>query len=143
MYWLRSALLYLFLAGLLVAGIWLFWGDRLRQKTNAKIAPAQKALTPPAYAPPARRISKEPPQPSKEARQHAASAFVALAQSIAEDNRQQLAIATALYEQRYRELLVHLGAVKRELSPTQPNAPPPQQSAPKKQARTTKARPTP
>lgn len=134
MHWLRSALLYLFLAGLLVAGIWLFWGDRLRQKTNAKIAPAQKALTPPAYAPPARQISKEPPQPGKEARQHAASAFVALAQAIAEDNRQQQAIAAALYEQRYRELLVHLGAVKREFPPTQPKTSAPEQPTTKKHA---------
>lgn len=112
MYWLRSALLYLFLASLLAAGIWLFWGDTLRQRRNA--VPALGPKTAPPSAPP-RRVPIKPAQSGKEARQGITSALVALAQSLAQDNRQQLATATLLYEQRYRELLVNLGLKKKEL----------------------------
>lgn len=112
MYWLRSALLYLFLASLLAAGIWLFWGDTLRQRRNA--VPTLGPKTAPPSAPP-QRVPIKPVQSGKEARQGITSALVVLAQSLAQDNRQQLATATLLYELRYHELLVNLGLKKKEL----------------------------
>ena len=119
MYWLRSALLYLFVTLLLCAGIWLFWGEAISKKLqNTSLAARQepagrqagpvKAKAPTATKEKAVKVPASAGQAvvsGKEAWERASSGFEVLLKSAAQDNRRLLVEAVAEHDRRYRALL--------------------------------------
>ncbi len=118
MYWLRPALLYLFVTLLLCAGIWLFWGEAISKKLqNTSLAARQepagrqagpvKAKTPTATKEKAVKVQASAGQAvvsGKEAWARASSGFEVLLNSAAQDNHRLLLEAAAEQDRRYRAL---------------------------------------
>ncbi|GAB4441165.1 MAG: hypothetical protein OHK0011_23640 [Turneriella sp.] len=136
MYWLRSALLYLFVTVLLCAGIWLFWGDAIshslkNQGRNVrKDSGSRMASTVKEKAPTARKV-KEDKLPvkaeqaaisGKQAWEKASSGFEQLMQTAAEDNRRLLSEADREQERRFRAIF-HKAAVQQPTSQVEQQLP--------------------
>jgi hypothetical protein len=118
MYWLRSALLYLFVSVLLCGGIWLFWGDAINQKLKetgqnkrsdsaSRQANSVKEKTP---TPKKLKLGELPAQTSqaattgKEAWQKTSSGFEQLLQTAGAENRRLLLESVTEQDRRFRAL---------------------------------------
>jgi hypothetical protein len=118
MHWLRPALLYLFVTVLLCGGIWLFWGDAIRQKLKetgenkrsdsaSRQANFVKEKTPTPKKLPARGLTAQTQQArptGKEAWQKASSGFEELLQVATAENRRLLLESVTAQDRRYRTL---------------------------------------
>lgn len=139
MYWLRPALLYLFVTALLCAGVWLFWGDAIKQKlteadrsaekqarpgssaaTNAKAPPDRKAKTNALTAGPGQAAVSGP-----QAWSQARSGLELLLRAASDENRRLLLQASAEQDRRFRSMLFKAAEQPpiRSAEP-QPSAPP-------------------
>jgi len=117
MYWLRSALLYLFVTLLLCAGIWLFWGDaiskKLKNTSAARPEAAVRQTGPVKVKAPTNHKEKFKKLPenikdatisTKDAWAHTMSGFEVLLKNAAQDNRRLLVEAVIEQDRRYRAL---------------------------------------
>jgi hypothetical protein len=117
MYWLRSALLYLFVTLLLCAGIWLFWGDaiskKLKNTSAARPEAAGRQTGPVKVKAPTINKEKVTERPesrreggvsTKDAWAHTISGFEVLLKNAAQDNRRLLVEAVIEQDRRYRAL---------------------------------------
>lgn len=112
MHWLRPALLYLFMTVLLVAGIWLFWGEEISQKLQnaqpgtAKDRAKRSADTAKKKTPTKARLEQDEQTAvaRKQAWEKVSSGFMLLLQAAAEENRRLLLESTAELDRRYQAL---------------------------------------
>lgn len=122
MYWLRPALLYLFITGLLCAGVWLFWGDAISQglksdNRHTRKEPAGRlAGTVREKTPPPKKMkpvdspvnTQQVAVSGKEAWDKASSGFGLLLQTAGGENRRLLLESVAEQDQRYRAMFPKL-----------------------------------
>ncbi|MFZ5628741.1 MAG: hypothetical protein ACOY5B_06405 [Spirochaetota bacterium] len=118
MYWLRQALLYLFITLLLFAGIWLFWGETINQKLKeakqdprkepaARQVSAVKAKIPAAKKTKTGEMAVKAEQPAlsgKQAWEKTSSGFALLLQTAAVENRRLLLESAGEHERRFRAI---------------------------------------
>ncbi len=118
MFWLRTALLYLFVTLLLCAGVWLFWGETILERVKRDerqvrgIEASRRAESVKENAPVRRAVKTADSQTrtnkaatsGKEAWDKASASLAMLLQTAADDNRRLLLESMTEHDSRYRAI---------------------------------------